>query len=162
MEKNKKNKLELTEKITGKAWEDALKKAYEKNNKKAKIAGFRPGKAPYDVFIKHYGVESLFIDAADLVVQEAYLKAIEEKKVIPVCEPTVNIKNVSEKEIEFTFGIVTKPELTIKKYKDYTKKLTENDKSRLKNLLGGEFDEVINYMLKNDCKLEQEAVELSK
>lgn len=47
---------------------------------------------------------------------------------------------------------------TIKKYKAFTKKLTENDKARLKNLLGGEFDEVINYMLENDCKLEQEAV----
>lgn len=49
---------------------------------------------------------------------------------------------------------------TIKKYKEYTKNLTENDRSRLENLLGGEFDEVINYMLENDCKLEQEAVEL--
>ena len=125
MDKNKKNKLELTEKITGKEWESALKKAYEKNNKKAKIDGFRPGKAPYDVFVKHYGIESLFLDAADLVVQEAYLKAIETKKVIPVCEPTVNIKNVSEKEIEFTFGIITKPELTIKKYKDLKVKKDE-------------------------------------
>ena len=48
---------------------------------------------------------------------------------------------------------------TIKKYKDYTKRLTENDRSRLNNLLGGEFDEVINYMLENDCKLEQEAID---
>ncbi len=47
---------------------------------------------------------------------------------------------------------------TIKKYNAFTKKLTENDRSRLKNLLGGEFDEVINYMLENDCKLEQEAI----
>lgn len=48
---------------------------------------------------------------------------------------------------------------TIKKYKEFTKKLTENDRARLKHLLGGEFDEVISYMLENDCKLEQEAVE---
>lgn len=49
--------------------------------------------------------------------------------------------------------------ITLEKYKDYTKKLTDNDRSRLKNLLGGEFDSVICYMLKHDCKLEQEAVE---
>lgn len=48
---------------------------------------------------------------------------------------------------------------TLEKYKDYTKKLTENDKSRLKNLLGGEFDLVVRYMLEHDCKLEQEAIE---
>ena len=47
---------------------------------------------------------------------------------------------------------------TIKKYKASAKKLTENDRIRLKKLLGGEFDEVINYMLENDCKLEQEAI----
>ncbi len=48
---------------------------------------------------------------------------------------------------------------TIKKYMDFTKKLTDNDRVRLKNLLGGEFDDVINYMLQNNCKLEQEAID---
>ncbi len=48
---------------------------------------------------------------------------------------------------------------TLEKYRDFTKKLTENDKSRLKNLLGGEFDAVVRYMLEHDCKLEQEAIE---
>ncbi len=49
---------------------------------------------------------------------------------------------------------------TLEKYKAYTKKLTENDRTRLNNLLGGEFDAVIKYMLEHDCKLEQEAVEV--
>ena len=118
MEKNKKNELELTKKVTGKKWEDALRKVYEKNNKKAKIPGFRPGKAPYDVFIKHYGVESLFLEAADLVVNEAYLESLKDSKNVPVCEPSVEIKDINEKGIEFLFKIITKPELNIKKYKD--------------------------------------------
>ena len=118
MEKNKKNELELTKKVSGDTWKKALKKVYEKNNKKAKIDGFRPGKAPYDVYIKHYGIESLFLDAADIVVNEAYLEALDESKVIPVCEPSVEIKEINENEIEFVFKIITKPELTIKKYKD--------------------------------------------
>ena len=42
---------------------------------------------------------------------------------------------------------------------EHTKKLTENDEKRLKNLLGTEFDEVIRYMLENNCKLEQEALD---
>lgn len=48
---------------------------------------------------------------------------------------------------------------TIEKYMNFSKKLTDNDRVRLKNLLGGEFDEVINYMLENNCKLEQEAID---
>ncbi len=115
MKKNN-NKHEINIKIEGDTWKNALKKAYEKNNKKAKIDGFRPGKAPYEIFIKHYGIESLFLDAADLVVQDAYLKALNDNKLVPVCEPKVDVKNVSEKEVEFIFTIITKPELKIKKY----------------------------------------------
>ena len=48
--------------------------------------------------------------------------------------------------------------ITLENHMNYTKKLTENDRSRLNNLLGGEFDSVINYMLEHDCKLEQEAI----
>ena len=47
-----KNKLEITIKIEGKEWEEALDKAFTEANKKAKIDGFRPGKAPKDVFLK--------------------------------------------------------------------------------------------------------------
>lgn len=47
---------------------------------------------------------------------------------------------------------------TLKKYQDYSKKLTENDRDRLKKLKGNGFDEVIDYMLDNNCKLEQEAI----
>ena len=46
----------------------------------------------------------------------------------------------------------------LSKYLTYTKRLSENDKKRLNKMIGGEFDEVIKYMLENDCKLEQEAI----
>ena len=36
-------------KVEGKEWEEAVEKAY----KKAKIDGFRPGKAPKDLFLKN-------------------------------------------------------------------------------------------------------------
>lgn len=48
---------------------------------------------------------------------------------------------------------------TLKKYQDYSKKLTDNDRYRLKKLKGREFEEVIDYMLANNCKLEQEAIQ---
>ena len=58
MKKNTSNIHEITIKIEGKEWEEAQDKAFEKRNKSAKIDGFRPGKAPKNVFIKHYGKES--------------------------------------------------------------------------------------------------------
>ena len=116
MEKNKSYKHEVNIKIEGEEWKKALYKAYEKNNKKAKIDGFRPGKAPYEIFVKHYGIENLFIDAADSCLQESYLKAITDSKLIPVTESKVDIKEIDEEHVEFIFTIITKPEIKIKKY----------------------------------------------
>jgi hypothetical protein len=47
---------------------------------------------------------------------------------------------------------------TLLKYKKYAKKITENDRNRLERLLGLEFDEVIQLMLREGLKLEQEAI----
>ena len=113
-----KNKHEFTIKIEGKEWEKAQDDAFKKRNKNAKIAGFRPGKAPKDVFIKHYGKESLYFDAADALLQVAYAKMLEKEKVIPVVEPKVDIKSIDENGIEYIFTVITKPEVKIKKYKN--------------------------------------------
>ena len=113
-----KNKLEITIKVEGKEWEEALDKAYKQANKKAKIDGFRPGKAPKDVFLKKYGEESLWLDAADIVLQSAYTKMLEEHKDLElVAQPDVAIKAISKEYVEFNFILVTKPEVKIKKYK---------------------------------------------
>ena len=49
---------------------------------------------------------------------------------------------------------------TLKANLQYTKKLTENDKKRLTALADTEFGATIEFMLKNNCKLEQEAMDL--
>ena len=117
MEKNK-NVKEIAIKIEGKEWEDALDKAFEKANKKVKIDGFRQGKAPKEVFIKKYGEESLFMDAADLVLQPAYQKMLDENKDVEiVAQPEVALKSISKDGVEFVFTITTKPEVKLGKYK---------------------------------------------
>ena len=118
MEKNK-NIKEITIKIDGKEWEEALDKAFVNANKKAKIDGFRPGKAPKEIFIKKYGEESLFMDAADLALQSAYVKVLEENKDLEiVAQPSVELKNVSKEALELTFKLVLKPEFKLGDYKN--------------------------------------------
>ncbi|MBR3660651.1 MAG: trigger factor [Bacilli bacterium] len=124
MEK-KKNIVELTGVIAGDEWTKAIHDAYDKNKKNIKMDGFRPGKVPFDMFVKRNGVESLFLDAADLVISKAYIEALDEANIIPVAEPKVDIKEVTEEKIEFIFKVVTKPELKINKYKDLKVKKDE-------------------------------------
>lgn len=114
---SQKNVHEVVIKIDGEAWSKALDQAFKKKQKTAKVDGFRKGKVPRDIYEKHFGKESLFIDAADSVLQDAYTKAMEESKLVPVVQPSVDLKSLSEDGVEFTFKIVTKPEVKVKKYK---------------------------------------------
>ncbi|HPF83044.1 MAG TPA: trigger factor [Bacilli bacterium] len=112
------NVIEVTVKIEGAEWQEALDKAFEKANKKVTIDGFRPGKAPKDMFIKKYGVESLFMDAGDLVLESAYRKVLEDNKDLElVAQPDISLKSVDEKHIEFNFTLTKKPTVKLGKYK---------------------------------------------
>lgn len=113
-----KNERKINVKIEGEKWQNALDKAFEKANKKAKIDGFRPGKAPKEVFLKRYGIESLFMDAGDLVLEEAYKEMLEDNKDAEiVAQPDIELKSVDENAIEFVFTLTLKPEVKLGKYK---------------------------------------------
>ena len=106
--------------IEGKDWEEALDKAFKKANKNAKIDGFRPGKAPKDVFIKKYGKESLYMDAADTAADMAYQKLLNEQaedvKEL-VARPDIALTNIDDKKVTFKFTLTTRPEVKLGKYK---------------------------------------------
>ena len=111
-----KNVKEIEVKVEGKEWEGALDKAFVKANKKAKIDGFRPGKAPKDVFLKKYGKESLFMDAADIAIDGAYTKMLDENKedaLKLVARPDIELLSVDEKGISFKFILTLRPEVKL-------------------------------------------------
>ena len=113
----KKNIHEVSVTIEGNEWKEALDKAFKQEAQNAKVDGFRKGKVPKDVFIKKFGIERLYMPAADIVLQDAYQKALDDSKLLPIVQPEVNLKDISEEKVEFTFKIVTKPEVNVKKYK---------------------------------------------
>ena len=104
-------------KIEGADWTKALDQAFARKQKTVRVDGFRAGKVPRDIFEKKFGKEALFLDAADMSVQVAYMKAITDSKLIPVTKPEVDIKSIDENGVEFVFTITTKPEVVVKKYK---------------------------------------------
>ncbi len=115
--KDNKNIHELEIKIEGKKWTDAIDKAFAEKQKTVKVDGFRTGKVPRSVFEKKFGKESLYLDATNYVLQDAYKKAMEDSKLEPVVQPSVDIKSIDDKGVTFTFKVITKPEVTVKKYK---------------------------------------------
>ncbi len=114
-----KNFKEISIKIEGKEWTDALDKAFVKINAKRTIDGFRKGKAPKNVFIKKYGIESLFLEASNLCVDNAYKKMIEENSKLEIAaQPVLDIKSIDDKHIEYVFTLTLKPEVKLGEYKN--------------------------------------------
>ncbi len=111
------NVKKITITIEGESWQKALDKSFKKRNKEVTIAGFRKGSAPKDIYIKNFGLESLFMDAVDFVMDEAYQKALEEAKIMPVVEPNLDIKEINENKVTFEFTIISKPEVVLGEYK---------------------------------------------
>lgn len=131
-EKKAKNIHEVKVEITGAEWEKKLDETFKKVVKTVKIDGFRPGKAPRDVFEKKYGKQSLVVEAVDALMQEAYVKALDEFKGEPIMQPTVAIEKADETGVIYVFTFTTKPEVKIKKYsglgvKKDTVKVTKKD-----------------------------------
>lgn len=108
---------EVLIKFEGQEWQDALDKAFKKVNKTAKIDGFRPGKAPKDVFLKKYGTSSLYMEAAENLVDKAYEQMIKDNGELKiVAQPELSIRAVTDDYIEFCFNLTLKPEVKLGKY----------------------------------------------
>ena len=117
-EKKVTSEKEIVVKINGKKWEDAIEKAYTKASKKVKIDGFRSGHVPKEVFYKKYGKTSLYYDAANECINDAYDKMLKEAADIEiVAQPDVLLSSVDEKGAEFKFILTLKPEVKLGKYK---------------------------------------------
>ncbi len=113
----KKNVHEIEIKLD-KEWVSALDATFKKKNKETKIDGFRKGAAPKDVYLKHFGIESLYMDAVDASISVAYKKVLDENKLVPVVEPKVDVTGISDSNVIFKFTIITKPEVTLGEYKN--------------------------------------------
>ena len=114
-----KSEKEIEIVIDGKEWKEALDKAFKKANKTAKIDGFRPGKAPKEVFIKKYGKASLYMDAADEASDLAYQKMLKDHKddvAELVARPEIALKDVDDDKITFIFTLTLRPTVKLGKY----------------------------------------------
>lgn len=114
-----KNEKEIVIKVEGQKWQDALDKAYIKANKTAKIAGFRPGKAPKEIFLKKYGKESLYNDAMNMCVEDAYDQMLKDNENLEiVAQPVLSLNSIDENGVEFKFTLTLKPVVKLGQYKN--------------------------------------------
>ncbi|BDG31163.1 trigger factor [Parageobacillus thermoglucosidasius] len=148
----------LTVEVDAKKVDEGLDAAFKKVVKNITVPGFRKGKVPRVIFEKRFGVEALYQDALDILLPEAYAKAVEEAGIEPVDVPKIDIEQMEKgKNLIFTAKVTVKPEVKLGQYKGLevekmdatvTDEDVENELKRLQE----DFAELV---VKEDGKIEK-------
>lgn len=118
VEKLEKNMAKLTIEVDVDTFEKAVEKAYQKEKNKISIPGFRKGKVPRQMVEKMYGKEIFFEEAANIVIPDAYDKALDECEEDIVSSPKIEVTQIEAgKPFVFTAEVALKPEVKLGKYK---------------------------------------------
>jgi trigger factor len=117
-EKIEKNQGVLTIEVEADQVSVALDKAFKKVSAKANIPGFRKGKVPRSIFEAKFGVESLYQDALDILLPEAYTQAVQETEINPIDRPEVDVLQMEKGQpLKFTAKVEVRPEVQLGTYK---------------------------------------------
>ena len=123
----------LTVEVSAEKVNEGLTAAFNKVVKTVNVPGFRKGKMPRPMFEKRFGVESLYQDALDILLPEAYGNAIDEAGIDPIDRPDIDIEQMEKgKELIFKATVQVKPEVTLGDYKgleveDFDATVTDED-----------------------------------
>lgn len=132
-EKQEGNQGTLTVEVPSSEFDNALDQAFKKVVKQVQVPGFRKGKVPRKLFEQRFGVESLYQDALDIILPQAYTEAVDEAGIEPVDRPEVDVKQIEKgQDLIFTAEVTVKPEVTLGEYKgleveEQSTEVTEED-----------------------------------
>lgn len=88
------------------------RRAARKISERGKIAGFRPGKAPYDMVVRAYGEQAIIEQAVDFLIDAEYSNILQEADVKPGA--TGSLESIDSLEPpQFTFRVPLAPEVNL-------------------------------------------------
>lgn len=111
----------LTRKITVTLPADAvqgkLNEAYEKLRMEVKLKGFRRGKVPRAIILKHYKGQ-VEAETSEKLVQDNYFAAVEKNGVDPIVHPDIkDVKYNDDGSFTFIAEVEIRPDFTLAQYK---------------------------------------------
>jgi trigger factor len=93
-----------------------LDAVYRKVGKKAKIKGFRPGKIPREILVRHYR-EDAEGEAISNLVNRYYWETLQQKEIPAVTKPEIAQKGIeAEKDFTFSATVEVEPVVEPKEY----------------------------------------------
>jgi len=123
-------------------FEGFKRRAAKKISKNSKIPGFRPGKAPYNVIVNHYGEGAIIQEAIDILLDDDYAKMLDEAEIKP--SGSGNLETIESYDPpKLVFMIPLEPEIDLGDYREIRKVF------ELEDFDTNQVDEFINKMRRN-------------
>ncbi|MCM3720658.1 trigger factor [Solibacillus isronensis] len=153
-EKQEGNEGLLTVTVEAAEVDKALDQAFKKVVKQINVPGFRKGKMPRNVFEKMYGVEALYQDALEIVINSSYPVALDEAGIEPVDYPEIAGTENFTKGTDFTYTatVTVKPEPKLGEYKglEVTKQSAEVTDEEVQSLIDAQLAKKAELEIKED------------
>lgn len=93
-------------------------RALRKINNRVVVPGFRKGKAPRGMLERHVGRDTVIEEAVNLLVPDAYSKALDQTGVRPIARPDIHVHELEEgKPLRFTATVDLVPEVELGDYR---------------------------------------------
>ncbi|MCB9079139.1 MAG: trigger factor [Anaerolineaceae bacterium] len=105
----------VTVEIDSKKENDILQKAAKRIAKEIKIPGFRPGKAPYNVVVRRFGLEAIQQEALDKSADDMIHKALEEVNITPFAR--MDLESVEWDPLVIKIKVPTEPKVELNDYR---------------------------------------------
>ncbi len=118
LEKIDGGKISLEIEVAENMLEDALGQAYKKVVKNVNLPGFRKGKVPRPILESHFGSKVLYEEALEILVPDAYEKAVVETSIEPITRPEIDLLQMEKgKPLIFKAIVEVKPEIVLPEYR---------------------------------------------
>ncbi len=118
IQKQKQSEVKILVELSTEEMKKYEDRAADEISKDVKIDGFRVGKAPIAIIRNRVGDTAFEAHAADLALQETYVKAIIDNKLDVVAHPKINI--ISQFPLKYEATVAVVPEIKLKDYSNVT------------------------------------------
>jgi trigger factor len=128
-------KVKLSFTLDAAVFDEAIDQAFEKKIVDIEVKGFRKGKLPREMYNSKFGEESLYEEAMNIAVNDAYIEAAKKHKLDVVNAPELDVDYETigrGKKLKFTVEVEVWPIVELGQYKELeavkeSKVVTEED-----------------------------------
>ncbi|MFO7743089.1 MAG: trigger factor [Anaerolineae bacterium] len=116
--------IEVDEERLGRAKQQTAREI----SREVDIAGFRKGKAPYEVVVQRLGPDAVRQELVNVLAEDVYREALEEEDIVPYAPGT--LEQVEFEPLRLQFVVPLTPEVELGDYRSYRREFPEPEVSR--------------------------------